>query len=179
MSNQIDRFIEEGKKMIESSNLDDYDEWKNAIFFFVEKNGTPSMIKKMEKEVNRRPLYVTYVGDTTDLGETFRKHKLEQIITISSLLRAVEPYLEPIKQKETKPKRDKKRRFSLTIKNQIWDKQDGKCLNCKESLKQVHTHYDHITAWEGGGKSSEENCQALCANCHSIKTHEDRLAKQR
>jgi len=39
------------------------------------------------------------------------------------------------------------------------------------------THFDHIKEVYKGGKSTISNLQALCANCHHIKTHEDKLKK--
>jgi 5-methylcytosine-specific restriction endonuclease McrA len=79
----------------------------------------------------------------------------------------------------TQIKRDSKRTFSKTVKNHVWNNQNGKCKGCRHQLKPSSTHYDHIKAWEDGGKSTEENCQALCANCHMDKTNEDRLKKQK
>src|SRR3989338_10788374 len=101
MSNQVNQFLQEGNKMLESGNLDDYDRWRNAILFFVEQKGTATMIDKVKKEVNRGPLFITYPGDPTDLGEVFHKHKLKQIKKIGSLLQALTPYLVPSKPERT------------------------------------------------------------------------------
>ena len=59
MLNKIEVFLQEGKKMLDSNNVDDYDRWKHAILFFVERNGTATMIEKVKKEVNKNALFVT------------------------------------------------------------------------------------------------------------------------
>ena len=178
MLNKIEVFLQEGKKMLDSNNVDDYDRWKHAILFFVERNGTATMIEKVKKEVNKNALFVTYVGDQTDLGPTFHNHKLNQIKKISGLLQSLSPYLIPSKTAKT-CRRNTTRKFSKSIKNHIWDKQQGKCLRCDNQLTPSYTEYDHKTPWEDGGLSTEENCQAFCANCHKVKTNEDRMAKQK
>jgi len=73
--------------------------------------------------------------------------------------------------------KDSRRGFNQTEKAEIWDKQEGKCAICGEQLLRRATHYDHIIPWEKGGKTNVINGQALCANCHSIKSHESRLDK--
>jgi len=73
--------------------------------------------------------------------------------------------------------RDSRRGFNQTEKAEIWDKQEGKCARCREQLLRRATHYDHIIPWEKGGETNVKNGQALCANCHSIKSHEARLDK--
>ena len=38
-------------------------------------------------------------------------------------------------------------------------------------------HFDHVKEVYKDGKSRISNLQALCANCHSIKTHKEKLQK--
>ncbi|MFA6330358.1 MAG: HNH endonuclease [Candidatus Micrarchaeia archaeon] len=83
----------------------------------------------------------------------------------------------PIKKE---PERDPRRNFSQTQKNEIWDRQRGRCAgsHCEQStLLRSATHYDHIIPWEIGGRTIVSNGQALCTTCHSLKTHKDRLKK--
>ncbi|HJS65584.1 MAG TPA: HNH endonuclease signature motif containing protein [Nitrososphaeraceae archaeon] len=56
--------------------------------------------------------------------------------------------------------------FSKSIKNQILQKQKHKCVACKKMPPLFH--FDH----KDGNRSNNglKNCQALCPNCHSIKT---------
>lgn len=181
MSNQVEQFLQEGKNMLDSGKVDDYDRWRKAILFFIEQQGTPTMIKEIEKEVNRKALWIAYPSQPEgELEGMFYTHKIGQIKEISSVLQALKPFLgNDKKQNKAKPQRDAKRAFSESVKNHVWDRQQGKCAKCENQLNRVATEYDHKVAWENGGLSMEENCQAFCANCHRIKTNEDRLTKQR
>ncbi len=73
--------------------------------------------------------------------------------------------------------RDKKRAFSQTQKNEIWDQQNGRCALCHKKLKASTVEYDHGQAWSEGGKTSIDNGRALCPNCHREKHHKARLRK--
>jgi len=53
-------------------------------------------------------------------------------------------------------------------KEQIRIRQDGKCAICQKPPPRWE--YDHI---DGNRENNElSNCQGLCPNCHSVKTHE-------
>lgn len=66
--------------------------------------------------------------------------------------------------KKGKPK--ERKGFSQNIKENVLRKQDHKCAHCKKLLNVVD--WDH----KNGNRSDnrESNCQALCPNCHAIKT---------
>jgi len=95
---------------------------------------------------------------------------------------------------DLKPKKKKKKiiKKSKTItstkrgilyaadKDTILRKQKGKCAGkycAKEHGKKmdvnIRSHFDHIKALALGGKNIPSNLQALCANCHQLKTRED------
>lgn len=177
LADRIQTFIEEGRKMLGASNFEDFDRWKRSVQFFIEQSGTESMIKEITKEVNRTALWVSYPSQPKEeLDEMFRIHKVEVIEKIISILEAIKSIgYEP---QNTKKQGKNKRSFSQTVKNHVWSKQEGKCLKCKNQLVPASTQYDHVKAFEDGGLSVLDNCQALCSNCHSEKTHEDRLRKQ-
>ncbi|MBI4181423.1 MAG: HNH endonuclease [Candidatus Aenigmarchaeota archaeon] len=77
----------------------------------------------------------------------------------------------------TQEKRDKRRAFTLTQRNEIWDQQGGKCAICRKKLEARSTEYDHVKPWADRGRTITVNGAALCANCHKIKTHKERLVK--
>ncbi len=56
--------------------------------------------------------------------------------------------------------------FPQYVKENIIRKQDHKCAHCKKLLNVID--WDH----KNGNRSDngERNCQALCPNCHAIKT---------
>jgi hypothetical protein len=70
-------------------------------------------------------------------------------------------------------KYDKPRRyFSAVVRDQVIKDQKYKCANCGVGISGALINYDHID----GDRSNNDlsNCQALCPNCHSLKTEDDR-----
>jgi hypothetical protein len=65
-----------------------------------------------------------------------------------------------------------RRHFSGPVRQQVLDAQKYKCANCNMSIIPPLVHYDHI---DGNHSNNDfSNCQALCPNCHSLKTDDDR-----
>jgi len=54
------------------------------------------------------------------------------------------------------------RAFSDSIKQKVYEKQEGKCIVCGNYFEISAMEADHITPWHEGGKTNEENCQMLC-----------------
>ena len=52
--------------------------------------------------------------------------------------------------------------FSQNQKQQVYEKQDGKCRLCGDTFEIGQMEADHITPWSEGGKTDDENCQMLC-----------------
>jgi len=77
------------------------------------------------------------------------------------------------------PKSEKPKRESVakSQKNEVLAKQRNKCAMCNKLLDMRATHFDHIKEVYKNGKSIVSNLQALCANCHNIKTHKDKLKR--
>jgi len=74
-------------------------------------------------------------------------------------------------------KKNKREPVSKSQKNELLLKQKNRCKACRNILYPTHTHFDHVKPIADGGRSIISNLQALCANCHNIKTHKDRLKK--
>ena len=62
------------------------------------------------------------------------------------------------------------RQFSDSIKQKVYEKQNGKCVVCKEPFEIYQMEGDHITPWHEGGKTIEENCQMLCKDDNRRKS---------
>lgn len=62
------------------------------------------------------------------------------------------------------------RTFSDSMKQKVYEKQDGICVACKKEFDISAMEGDHITPWHGGGKTIEENCQMLCKDCNRRKS---------
>ena len=74
-------------------------------------------------------------------------------------------------------KSNKRKPVSRSQKNEVLARQKNRCTMCKKLLDMRATHFDHIKEVYKGGKSKIDNLQALCANCHNVKTHEEKLKK--
>ena len=68
----------------------------------------------------------------------------------------------------------RKRKLSDSIKKIIAHKQNYNCYKCKIILPSTY-QVDHIIPHSISNDDSEENLQALCPNCHSIKTQRENI----
>ncbi|SHO46495.1 hypothetical protein NSIN_30133 [Nitrosotalea sinensis] len=59
-----------------------------------------------------------------------------------------------------------RRGFSQLIKDEVLEKQKGKCANCEKHSASFQ--FDHIDG--NRNNNSSDNCQALCPNCHDVKS---------
>jgi hypothetical protein len=99
-------------------------------------------------------------GDETSFGIAII---IVILFVISSITLAIRKFKRKVKRKD---KHRKRQHFSDSVKEKILRKQNHKCAHCKRILNVVD--WDH----KNGNRSNntESNCQALCPNCHAIKT---------
>lgn len=65
-----------------------------------------------------------------------------------------------------------RRHFSGQLRQEVLNVQKYKCANCNMTIAPPLVHYDHL---DGNHSNNDiSNCQALCPNCHSLKTDDDR-----
>lgn len=62
------------------------------------------------------------------------------------------------------------RTFSDSIKQKVYEKQNGNCIICKKHFDISEMEGDHITPWHEGGKTIEVNCQMLCKDDNRRKS---------
>jgi hypothetical protein len=77
--------------------------------------------------------------------------------------------------------RDVKRVFTRDQKQQVLATQDNECACCHETLDVDNTSSyegDHITPYSEGGKTTLDNCEILCLECHHIKTQQPESYKK-
>lgn len=65
------------------------------------------------------------------------------------------------------------------IRQQVYDRQEGKCLWCGKEMKYEgglfeRMHLDEIISKGRGGEVSLQNCQGLCSDCHLKIKHGNR-----
>lgn len=75
----------------------------------------------------------------------------------------------------------KRRKLSSWERKKILERQKNRCAMCGRKLKPEEYHFDHKKPLALGGKDDISNIQALCPNCHHIKTKRDRhrIAKEK
>ena len=62
------------------------------------------------------------------------------------------------------------RAFDNNTKREVYEKQKGKCPNCKKKFAIEEMEADHITPWRAGGRTIASNCQMLCKECNRRKS---------
>lgn len=60
------------------------------------------------------------------------------------------------------------RRISQTVKNQVWNRDNGRCVECGSNEK---LEFDHIIPFSKGGANTYRNIQLLCESCNRIKSN--------
>jgi hypothetical protein len=94
-------------------------------------------------------------------------YDLETAILVLAIIRIIAV---AIKKLVDKGKHKERRYFPDSVKENVLKKQNHRCAHCKRLLNVVDWHH------KNGNKSDnrESNCQALCPNCHAIKTRSKR-----
>ncbi len=72
-------------------------------------------------------------------------------------------------------KKKKRKRLAKASKTLILDSQQYKCASCKTDISKLPVHFDHRIPLAMGGSDEVENRQALCPNCHAVKSQRDAL----
>ena len=62
--------------------------------------------------------------------------------------------------------KDRSRHISQSVKNQVWNRDNGKCIQCESNSD---LEFDHIIPWSKGGANTYRNIQLLCQKCNREK----------
>ena len=73
-----------------------------------------------------------------------------------------------------KPNGKIKRNVSESKKKYIASNQKWRCSHCNNMLDNTY-EVDHIIALYRGGNNELNNLEALCRNCHGIKTFKEKM----
>lgn len=95
-------------------------------------------------------------------------HKEESIL----MCLAIREYVKSLQKKV------QKRAYSTTHRIEIAYKSEYKCNMCGILLPPTF-EADHIIELQDGGTDTYENCQALCPNCHALKTRANILRRDK
>ncbi|MCL2074762.1 MAG: DUF262 domain-containing protein [Marinilabiliaceae bacterium] len=121
--------------------------------------------RKFMKGVNWGKLYNNYkdkIFDTAAIEEETAKLIADDDVTKKSgiysyILTREERYLSI-------------RAFTDSMKQKVFERQNGICVKCENSFIISEMEGDHIIPWCEGGKTIEENCQMLCKSCNRRKS---------
>lgn len=64
---------------------------------------------------------------------------------------------------------DPRKKFDNIYREQLIQKQDGRCAICKTNITTKNAHLDHIIPWDYVGDQLNGNCQMLCETCNERK----------
>ena len=73
----------------------------------------------------------------------------------------------PMKQSPSKPKKVRRPSISQNVKDKVWKRDDGKCVQCGSN---ENIEFDHIIPFSKGGSSTYRNLQILCEKCNRSKS---------
>ena len=67
----------------------------------------------------------------------------------------------------------RRKEFTNRTKAKVFTREDGHCERCnrKVGVGGEPAEFHHRITCEDGGDNSAENCELLCAQCHSHQTH--------
>lgn len=67
----------------------------------------------------------------------------------------------------------RRQEFTNRTKAKVFTRENGRCERCtrKVGIGGEPAEFHHRVTCEDGGDNSEENCELLCAACHSHQTH--------
>ena len=101
----------------------DKEEIKNDAVIFIEKIGTPSMIREVEKEVNSKFFFVTSTGSPKgDLDRQKERHQKSQLKKVISVLTAIKDQLD-FEVNEQKPGKKNDIGYDMFISHASEDKE--------------------------------------------------------
>ncbi len=84
------------------------------------------------------------------------KNRFSDQIQESNIVTKIEP-----------TKKERSRRISQNVKDKVWNRDGGKCVNCGSN---ENLEFDHIIPFSKGGANTYRNIQLLCEGCNREKS---------
>jgi 5-methylcytosine-specific restriction endonuclease McrA len=149
----VDEYMSTHQNDEDAEELKDY---LTDVIEWVEKT-FPNKRNKLMKGQDWGTLYNTYKDETYDADDLEEKIKDLIIDDDVSSKKGIYPYLLTGKEKYLSI-----RAFTEAMKQKVYVKQGGKCIECGDEFDISKMEADHINPWHAGGKTNEDNCQMLC-----------------
>lgn len=169
-------YLETAIKWISNNNIEDYmgthqhNPDANELWSYFQKvidwvKATFPKYRKEMKGLDWGEYYNTHKAD--DLAPTVLEAKIKILMMDDDVTnkKGIYPYLLSGKERHLNV-----RPFSDAQKREAFEKQDGICVLCRNTLSEDQMEADHITPWHEGGKTISENCQMLCRECNRRKS---------
>jgi 5-methylcytosine-specific restriction protein A len=152
-----------------------------------------SLLKKQNSKLNKWALEIGYLYDTVNphpknkLADSIRErdNTFAACYTAGDSPITLEFVIETIKDSLVEggiiKTRDTRRTFNREQKQQVLAIQNNECACCHDSLDPDNTtsyEGDHIELYSDGGKTTIDNCEILCLECHHIKTQQPESYKK-
>lgn len=161
-------YLETAIKWISEGEIKDYmskhqhDQNANALWRYFQDvitwvQGTFTTKRSFMKGVEWGTLYNQFKNETFDTDK-IEKETAELILDDDvTNKKGIYPYLLTRNEKHLNI-----RAFTPAMKQKVYEKQKGKCVQCNKEFAIKDMEADHITPWHEGGKTNEDNCQLLC-----------------
>jgi hypothetical protein len=150
-----------------NSKSDDNNGISDSFANGTDSNSNEILLSKQNEDISSTPL----PNSTSFHALTFLKSHFKILgltvlsVGVALLMLGLIAFRRRHKIKKSRERKD----FHSYVKQNILRKQDHRCAHCRKILNVVD--WDH----KNGDRSNnqENNCQALCPNCHAIKTRKE------
>ena len=171
-------FLETAIKWISNDNIDEYmakrqhDQNAGALWRYFQgviswiETTFPVKRKKLMKGVDWGSLYNRFKDNDYSTDEL--ESEVSKLIMDDDVQnkKGIYPYILTRNEKHLSI-----RSFSDSMKQKVYEKQNGICPVCKKHYSIYEMEADHIIPWSKGGKTNEDNCQMLCVADNRIKSN--------
>ena len=118
---------------------------------------------KLEFYSDQKIYFLLMIGFFSYLGAFFVYVAFKAIFYKSDKI--IEQKEEIIKEVYDRPVRS--RRISQDVKDKVWNRDGGKCVQCGSN---ENLEFDHIIPFSKGGANTYRNLQLLCESCNRSKS---------
>jgi 5-methylcytosine-specific restriction enzyme A len=131
-----------------------------------------SLIRHLPVDKNTKDI-LSPILDFTNINEGF--NNLNKVFSPnSSIIPHLSQQMTPQTKRMMNSGKTNKRSVSESKKKYVASNQNWKCGRCQKVLDATY-EIDHKVELQHGGSNQVSNLEALCRNCHGIKTLENRI----
>jgi hypothetical protein len=123
-------------------------------------------VSKLDESFN---IYISLLKNPNRFLNDFKNHdfKFSSLRMNTPLCRGIEFESSGGEIESLTIERNESRRISQDVKDKVWRRDEGKCVNCGSNEK---LEFDHIIPFSKGGSNTYRNIQLLCEKCNREKS---------